>query len=290
MEKLNTHCLSQIELDKSKLEYDLNVLGKFKFSDPYGEFHFGRCVCCYLWNRDGNKDEPFLSNYIGNAQPTEYGKKLRYLADIVESNFNVEQLQFVRIAKLLPHSIIIPHRDYIELDNAFSRIHVPLKTDNNILFGDEHNVYNLKLGEVWYLDASNVHSIASFSSNERIHMILDFMPSSNIELLFKNPLGNMIRESSYNVQIRPELSQQEQEAIDFLYHLIDPHNYKEILGILIRKYFQKNMPLSSVYECLLKLAQKSGNASLIEEVEKFVAYFLRVRSNEWSPELIKDVA
>ena len=184
-QEIKTQCLARIPLDIDKLSSDLSKLEHFSFSNPYGEFHYGRCVCCYLWNESGEKDDLFLSSYSHSPLQTIYGKKLSYISEIITHNFNVGHLRFARIAKLEPNSLIIPHRDYVELDKSFHRLHVPLKTDQNIFFGDAANVYNLKLGEVWCLEARETHSVASFSDQDRVHLILDFAADVPIEFVFK---------------------------------------------------------------------------------------------------------
>jgi len=282
--------IGSIDFDPDRLAADVARSRQFGFANPYGEFHHGECTCCYLWNERGDVNDPFLSSHDSPAQQTSYGRSLAYLSKVISRSFDMERLRFVRLAKLQPHSLIIPHRDYLELGNELRRFHVPIKTDPAIFFGEEKTVFRLKTGEIWFLDAAHIHSVASFSDDERIHLILDFSPGSDEGLVRDhqpNPGGTIPEES---VVHRPPPSEAEREALEALHKLIDRDNYKDVLAILVRKYFRRNISLSKVYELLLTAAMRSRDPLLADTVQEFIDYFLKQRDNRWSPEVASAAA
>jgi hypothetical protein len=281
----HTHRMATMTLERERLAGDISRMNDFTFSNPYGEFIFGKATYCYLWNERGTVDDPFLSGNDCAARITEYGRRLTYLSDLISRTFNVARLRFARLAKLQPHSIIIPHRDYIELSTVLRRVHVPLKTDSEIFFGEMKTVFRMQPGEVWFLDASRLHSVASFSDQERIHLILDFAPGANDDELFLDPsmrVGQGIPEQ--NIVHRTQLSKSEGDAFLALSHVIDRSNFKDILAILVRRFYRRDFSLDRVYGILLEIAHRSGDREVIDKVSEFVDYFIKERDNRWSPE------
>ena len=283
--QLHTQRLSKSTIDDRLLSKDIERMGRFKFHNPYGEFTQGECTCCYLWNVDGDEMNPFLSSYDGTACMTENALSLEYVTKFVTNTFSMQRLRFVRLAKLEPHSIIIPHKDYLELDDELVRIHVPIKTDENVLFGEQDRVFHLGTGEIWYLNAADTHTIASFSSNERIHMILDFSPGDieGIFTSFKVASTTLVPEECERE--RPAPSSDETSAIEGLKNIISMDNYKDVLAMLNKFYFRRAVPLSDVYGQLIRASEGSGDEALRREVQEYVEYFMKSRDSRWSPEI-----
>lgn len=65
-------------------------------------------------------------------------------------------------------------------DNNFSlahshRVHVPIETNENVLFSVGTKTRNLKAGEVVEINNRRPHSVRNESDHDRVHLILDFV-------------------------------------------------------------------------------------------------------------------
>jgi hypothetical protein len=274
MTTLNTHRMARLDLDPARLAEDLQSAKRFVFSDAYSEFSCGEWRSCMLWNGSGEFGDTLLSDHDRPALKTAYGTELPYLCETIEDNFDLGRLRFARLVNLRPNSVLIPHRDFLELGKRLRRIHIPLRTDSKCFNGEENVVYQMKVGEVWFIDAAKVHTAASFSTQDRLHLILDFAQGEETAAFIKGPLNleGVIPEDS--IVQRVPLSAADKEAIASLHKVIDRDNYKDLLALLIRKYFRTQFSASTVFDWLLSLVEQAGDRALLEEIRRHVDYFL----------------
>jgi len=93
----------------------------------------------------------------------------------------------ILFAKLLPHTIIHPHRDVSDLLLNIHRLHLPIITNENVDFYIHNKKYNLKEGTLYEINNALAHSVENNSSFDRVHLILDILPYSkniNLEYIF----------------------------------------------------------------------------------------------------------
>ena len=85
-----------------------------------------------------------------------------------------EQLGRVVLTRLPPGKVIYPHADTLGSYNKFyTRFHVPLQSDEFVVFtcGEEHVA--MRTGELWWFDYSVPHSVENRGSDDRINLIID---------------------------------------------------------------------------------------------------------------------
>ncbi|GAL10893.1 hypothetical protein JCM19233_1878 [Vibrio astriarenae] len=46
--------------------------------------------------------------------------------------------------------MILPHKDYLEFEKGFTRVHVVLDIDETCFNSENDTVYQMKAGEVWF--------------------------------------------------------------------------------------------------------------------------------------------
>ena len=80
------------------------------------------------------------------------------------------------LTKLKPNSKIEPHIDYGKSLKICHRIHIPLATNQNVIFWINGEEKNLKENEMWEIDNSKKHAVYNNSNLNRIHLIVDFLP------------------------------------------------------------------------------------------------------------------
>lgn len=84
------------------------------------------------------------------------------------------------IVKLMPDSDIIPHADESKYLGVVRRHHIPLKTNEEVLFHIDGESINMKVGECWEINNSRVHHVTNNSNEDRVHLIIDILPKQYI--------------------------------------------------------------------------------------------------------------
>lgn len=272
-----THRLDVLELDDARLQQDLRTAEDFNYSRSYGEFSFGMMRTTMLANRTGSMAEKLLADYTGTARPTDHGRALPYVSDLMERLFDLRYLKYARLLNLMPGSILMPHRDFIELDSRMFRIHIPLQTDENCASLQNGTVYRMRRGEMWHLDASRTHSAVSYSVTERVHLICDFTADRLFDVLRSEPTAPDPGIPEGNIVARPPLTDEDRRRLLHLGEVIDERNYGEIVAILIRRVYTHDIPGEEVFDLIKQITAVSGNPELIERAARNEEYYLHAR-------------
>lgn len=278
-----SYILGEIELDNELLKRDLEIHESFpKIPEEYDEFSSGFWMNCTLWGSSEDETDTQYKDYNHSIVKTTYGKKLDYISRLVEENFNTENLKMVRTRNLID-ALIMPHRDFIDLKKGISsyfRVFIPLETNLSAFHSDVDNVFCMQKGEVWFLDAGIVHAAANFSNKNRMFLCLDFAFDGEFhpKEIFKN-------ESLYNKNISPNIIEREkvdnhfeEELINSLSKVIHRNNFKEIVFILSKVHFYKDVPIESCYDWLLKIAEINGDKKIIDKSVKVKEFLIDNRN------------
>ncbi len=84
------------------------------------------------------------------------------------------EIQSVRLLRLAPGARIGEHRDHA-LGRAFGevRLHIPIQTHADVDFRVAGERVCMRPGELWYIDASEPHSVHNGSESARVHLVVD---------------------------------------------------------------------------------------------------------------------
>ena len=95
-----------------------------------------------------------------------------YLAEVL-GYFNCP-IDGARLMRLGPGSEIHEHSDP-DLDTADGsvRLHIPVRTNADVVFEIDHQRIALGEGEVWYLHLSRPHCVVNCGLTARIHLVID---------------------------------------------------------------------------------------------------------------------
>lgn len=277
---MRTQRIGKLDIDQPRLLKELERIKEFKFSEAYSDYLCGGpWKSVMLWSSGGDSGDGFLTNYDGKKPSawTSYAEQLPYLMEIIERSFNLQYLDFARIG-MFSNSVIIPHKDLLELDKLLHRVHVPLITNDNCFFAEGNVVYRMRFGEAWFFDASYMHSAASFSEEYRVHLILDFADVDNADKLVKfkrDPRQEIPRES---IQPRGKLTQPERNALMQLASVIDANNYKDIFSIVIKKHYDRDGGDNFVWDTVMNIAKSSCNAAIDTKIQEMYRYYMVQRS------------
>jgi len=105
------------------------------------------------------------------------------------------EFERVRFMRLEAGKVINKHTDKIDKDIGFDdgdiiRIHIPIRTNDNVVFTLYENnkdkdgtEYNLKTGHYYYTDVTKAHAVRNTSDVDRIHLVADCYSNSKIRAL-----------------------------------------------------------------------------------------------------------
>lgn len=268
--------LGRLPSDPARIAMDLAAVEPHGFVDSYGEFVCGSWRTCMLFNATGDGRDADIRDYPGAAQLTEQGQKLPYFTELIASHFDLDRLRFARLTRLAPDSVVVPHRDYLELRSQLVRIHVPVRSTAEAYASEGETVYRMGVGEVWFLDATRVHSIANFSPHNRIHLLLDFAASDPSSVLRQPPAGPVTMPAA-SIVPRRALRAGEREALTALAGVVDPVNFMDVLAILIKRYFLTRMDVLDVFGWMREIAAGSGDPDVLDRLRRLESRSLTAR-------------
>ena len=283
---MDTQRVGKLTIDRSRLQVELERSAAFEYSHAYSEYLCGGpWRSCVLWSAGGDNGDGLVTNYDFDqpCAPTPYAQQLPYVRELVENNFNLGRLTFGRLA-VISNSVIIPHRDLLELSEVpvearnEHRVHVPLRTTDDAFFSEGDVVYRMHVGDVWFLDASKVHSAASFSEEERVHLILDFSDVDDGTPLVSLASNGNRGIPSDSVYVRAPITDHERDALIGLGSVLNTDNCRDVFSIVIKAHYRRDGGENFVWNTMLAIADACDDDSVREKVHAMRRYFLIERN------------
>lgn len=272
---MSSRAIGRIDLDAERLRRDLEKLEHFEFNRGYSDYSRGNpgWSNCVLANHSGDYLDQTFGGYEGESKQTRWGAQLDYLSEVVDTTFDKKHLKWVRLF-VCEDGMLIPHRDYLDLpEREFLRIHVPLQTDSRSLHSEQDCVYHMNIGEIWFVDGTRVHSAYSYDGRPRIFLTLDFEAEVDFPELF-------LDRSDYADDIEPQwvqrlpFDEEYRRALFGLGPLLNHDNFDNIVEILSKVHFTREVTCEVVYDWLIDLATTAGHPELIERAVSMKHFFL----------------
>ncbi|WP_209330885.1 aspartyl/asparaginyl beta-hydroxylase domain-containing protein [Lunatimonas salinarum] len=102
-------------------------------------------------------------------------KELEPLKKVLSDTLGNGVFQSALLVNLPAGKEVLRHVDQGEGFKAFSRIHVPLRTNENCFFEVDGEVIQMKAGEVWEINNSEkAHAVQNLGDTDRIHLLIDW--------------------------------------------------------------------------------------------------------------------
>lgn len=281
-----TQLIGQLDVDADAVRKDLETAAGFVFSEAYSDYLCGGpWKSLMLWSSDGKAGDGLITNYDHGKRSaaTEHGEQLPYLRGLIENHFDVDRLNFARIA-VISNSVTVPHRDLLELSDIpeevrnSTRVHVPLVTTEDAFFTQGNEVYRMHVGDVWFFDASQVHAAANLSTEPRTHLILDFSTVEDEADLVRFTPTPGLGIPKERIRERAPMTDRERADLLALAPLIDRDNIRDVFGIVIKKHYRKDGGASFVWDILDELGRRSPDPAVGARIEELHRYFLMERS------------
>lgn len=285
---MRTHYVGSVSLDSARLAKDLDRCRSFQWSEAYSDYVFGGSwKSCMLWAPGGDSGDGVVANYAYDraSAVTGHGEQLPYLRELIESTADLTRLNFVRLA-LVSNSVIIPHRDLLELSelpddvrNAH-RMHIPLATNENCFFSEDNVVYRMRQGEVWFLDASRIHSVAVLSGEQRIHLMLDFvdMPGDGPLATVEGAAREQDGVPADRIVARPPLPDGDRADLLRLADVLSVDTFDEVFSIVIKKHFRYDGGDDFVWNTMTALARASRDPAVLPHTTELLKHYTLERS------------
>ena len=123
---------------------------------------------------------------------TPFLKDCPYFQKVLES-FPFE-LYSVRLMALSPGSRIKEHRDHdLSLEDGTIRLHIPIRTSDEVEFFLNGSRIKMAEGECWYLRLSDPHAVYNGSQICRVHMVIDAPVTPTVtEYIRENPTIDLL--------------------------------------------------------------------------------------------------
>lgn len=88
----------------------------------------------------------------------------------------------VRLMRLKAGALIKPHRDHgLCLEQGEARLHLPLQTHPELHFYVNDRQVPMQAGELWYINADQVHWVENNGQLDRINLVLDCAVNSVLQ-------------------------------------------------------------------------------------------------------------
>jgi hypothetical protein len=284
---MRTHYVATVSLDADRLAKDLEQSMSFHWSEAYSDYLFGGAwKSCMLWARGGEAGDGVVTNYAYD-QPstfTEYGRQLPYVHELITATADLTRLNFARLA-MVANSVIMPHRDLLELGDLSDdtrnahRMHIPLATNDQCFFSEGNTVFQMRRGEVWFLDASEIHSVASLSSEPRVHLMLDFVNTPG-----PGPLTTVTGNApdagipADRVVARPPLSGAERATLERLADVLTMDTFSEVFSIVIKQHYRRDGGDNFAWKTMTTLARACQDPAVLPHTLHMLRYLTLERS------------
>jgi len=284
---MRTQYVADTPLDDIRLAKDLELSDSLPWSEAHSDYVSGGAYkSCMVWTLGGVAGDGVVTKYDhGQAGAfTEFGNQLPYLRELISSVVDLDRLNFVRLAKVR-NSVIIPHRDLLELGDLpddtrnTHRVHIPLVTNENCFFNEGNTVYRMRKGEIWFLDASVIHSVAVLSDEDRIHLMLDFVnvpdPASLITVEHRSTEPGIPADRTVG---RPPLTDADRARLLRLGDVITMETVDEIFSIVIKKHYRYDGGDNFVWNTMTDIARACADPAVLPHIEELRRYFTIERS------------
>jgi tetratricopeptide (TPR) repeat protein len=126
-----------------------------------------------------------------------------YIADYYQNNGFIVRMLF---AKLLAGGKIPQHTDAgYSLLNCH-RVHIPIITNDKVVFVVDGEERNMQVGELWEINNGLDHAVENRSDEDRIHLIIDWMPNYAGKSEEEALTANQPEEADRNVTVAETLN------------------------------------------------------------------------------------
>lgn len=162
------------QFDIVKLNHDLSLIIESNWIPHFNLAGYrGEWKAIPLYTNNGDESNIFaFSTDDSEVLETDIMKDCSYFKEVVES-FNFPVLS-ARLLRLAAGAEIKPHRDHeLGYEDGNFRLHIPIKTNQDVEFVLDGIHLKMLPGECWYTNVNYVHSVSNKGESDRVHLVID---------------------------------------------------------------------------------------------------------------------
>lgn len=189
---MKSHAQLPFQFDAKKLQQELEVC-KVDWTK-----HFNTAYYSGDWSGIPLRSPKEASHMVsaGNAASQQFIDE-PVLASLPYTKAVIESIEApkssIRYLRLAPGSVIKPHKDYdLVFWDGFVRLHIPVVTNDEVIFIVNNERLVMQPGECWFADFSQTHSVENNGDTDRVHLVIDCLVNKWLRKLFIE--GNIIEE------------------------------------------------------------------------------------------------
>ncbi len=193
-----------LTFDISRLQDDLIIAQQYDFATHPLEYHDGSWSVINLIYSGGETYYKHEGDKGFGSQPpekTEVLLKCPYFNEILDRMPG--DIIMARLSAIPAGGRVLRHYDPVEsADFGHYRLHIPIVTNNKVVFhlGFKREIW--REGEIWYGDFTFPHSIKNKSDQTRIHLIVDIKESEAIKAWFPDGYLNAANKEKRKIKRR----------------------------------------------------------------------------------------
>jgi hypothetical protein len=169
--------------NQQKLLYDLALCQATKWPLHFNKNDFTGYWSSFALRSISGKESDILATPNASFQDTPTLAKCGYFREIIASFLCKKEA--IRLLSLSPNSYIKEHKDADGgYEDGFFRIHIPLQTNEKVIFTVNQHVLPMQAGECWYANFNLPHFVSNTGDNERIHLVIDCLRNDWSDELF----------------------------------------------------------------------------------------------------------
>jgi hypothetical protein len=267
---MHSRIVGYVDVDRFVSNGELSALLDLDYHANYSAFVFGRWGNCVLWNGSGDERDCDLHEYEGVGRATPHYAKFSGIAALVDACFDVRHVRWIRLFRQ-DRGVLLPHVDFVGMKKGFRRLHVPLRTDIGALHSEGDEVYHMRAGEVWHLEALHVHSACNRSRDPRVTLCIDFAPEPPVELLVRLPCSTAGAARRVMMIERPAFTSEDRRALDALVPALRDGRLEDVLERLITVHFEKRVSSAEMFTWFRELALQTGRPEIADRGQELRA-------------------
>lgn len=178
-----------IKFDVEKLVQELNQFEEQSWQ-PHPGKHKGNSALPLISYRGQDNDD-----FSGQMEETPHLQKCEYIRQVCASFGEV--LGRSRFMRLAGKSEVPIHVDAIYHWHRHVRIHIPVVTNDKVIFHCGNQTVNMKAGECWLFDSWRNHKVVNHSDETRVHLVIDTAGSGRFWELVDNTFKYYQENNSY---------------------------------------------------------------------------------------------
>ncbi len=169
--------------DIERLKADLKLCQTIDWLLHFNQNDFTGHWSSFALRSISGSESDILATPNATFQDTPTLNKCLYFKEIL--NYFLCEKEAVRLLSLSPNSYIKEHTDSAAgYEDGFFRIHIPIQTNDKVIFTVNKKTLPMRVGECWYANFNQPHFVSNEGETDRIHLVIDCLRNDWSDQLF----------------------------------------------------------------------------------------------------------